>query len=323
LSSLAVVVPTRDTREMTLRCLQALHRDRGSLREVTLVDDGSSDGTAAAASARFPDLRVLRLERSRGFAAAANAGVDAVEAEVVWLLNSDTEVLPGAATALLAAFAADEGLGIAGPVLCTPGGEPAWSGGREPGPLWLFALASGLGELRAALRARRGRRPRVPASREVDWVTGAALAIRGVAWREVGPLDEGFAFYGQDVDLCLRARDRGWRVRLVAEARVVHLEGGTIGRQEGAVAGRRHPALLWADLARCVEKRSGRSAGARARGALYAGALLRLAARRLATPLVPASRGAAYARDTRAYADALARLVRRDQGGEVAARQRA
>jgi GT2 family glycosyltransferase len=96
----------------------------------------------------------------------------------------------------------------------------------------------------------------------------------------VGPLDEGYAFYAQDLDCCLRLRRAGWEVALLPEFRVVHVAGATIGRQDGA-AKRFHPSLLWADLLRFASKHGGPAEARRAARALAAGARLRLLGRAL------------------------------------------
>ena len=76
LSGISIVVPTRDTRDVTLRCLTTVADALRALpAEVILVDDGSGDGTAEAVEGQFPQTRVIRHETSRGFTAAANAGL--------------------------------------------------------------------------------------------------------------------------------------------------------------------------------------------------------------------------------------------------------
>jgi GT2 family glycosyltransferase len=358
-SVLSVVVPSRNTRELTLACLAAIAAAaaaRPELRaiEVVLVDDGGDDGTAEAVAARFPAVRLLRSERQLGFTRAANRGLQAAGGGVLLLLNSDAEV--GAdgegLSALLALFAAEPRLGIAGAALRYPGGSPQWSGGGEPTAAWLFALASGLAGLAGRLPLYRRLRPpsgtggmdargdgrtgggaggagsgggaggargtggRGSGRAEVAWVTGAAMAIRRAAWEQVGPLDERFVFYAQDLDLCVRARQAGWKVAVVPAFEVVHHHGATIlvhgGGSGGGAAGRgaQHPELLWTDLLRWAGKRGGAPAARRAARALAAGGWLRLAGRRLAAPLLPAARRASFRADSAAFGRALAAVRR-------------
>jgi GT2 family glycosyltransferase len=313
---LSVVVPTRDTRELTLRCLGSLEGAIAAGAEAIVVDDGSDDGTALAVGSRFPEALVLRHESPRGFTASANEGLRAARGELLLLLNSDAAVEPRTVDLLAAAFARDPRLGVASPRLVGSDGAPQWSGGAAPTLSWLFLLASGLpGALRAVPGYARARPPQPRGRGPVDWVSGAAMAIRREAWDEVGPLDERFRFYAQDLDFCTRAREAGWRVRLVEEARVVHVGGATIGVEPGATGSRLHPGLLWTDLLRWAEKSRGRRWALAASRALALGARARLAARAALRPLLPSGGRDEWSRDSAAFRGALDD-VRRWQAGE-------
>ena len=296
---LSVIVPTHDTRDMTLACLASVVRskDAGAF-EIVLVDDGSRDGTAEAVAAAHPDARIVVRDRPGGFTAAANAGLGAAAGEILLLLNSDAEPEPDAFARILAAFAADARLGAAGAELVDPDGSPQWSAGRRPNALWLFALATGLPRALGRIPGyRRLKRPGAAAG-AVHWVSGAALALRRTAWLDAGPLDEGFAFYCQDLEYCERLRRRGWRVAVAAGARVRHRGGATVGR--------RAVPLLWADLVRWSALANG-PRGARAAARAFAlGGTLRLAARSVAAPWVAKSRRAAFREETAGYREALA-----------------
>jgi N-acetylglucosaminyl-diphospho-decaprenol L-rhamnosyltransferase len=234
---LSVVIPTYNTAAMTLRCVQAVEAD-----ELIVVDDGSTDDTAALLSP------AISMERNSGFAAAANRGVAAARGDIILLLNSDAIVQPGAIRALLAAFD-DPRVGIAGAQLLNEDGTPQWSGGRAPTLLWLLAVVSGLGPLFSRRRGvpspRRGEKVPEGRMRGVDWVSGAAMAFRAEVWRAAGPLEESYRFYCQDLELCMRGRAAGWEVRVVGEARVVHAQGATIA---GGSALHHDPSKLWPDL---------------------------------------------------------------------------
>ncbi len=138
-------------------------------------------------------------------------------------------------------------------------------------------------------------------------MTGAAMAIRRAVWEEVGPLDEDFRFYAQDLDLCLRARQAGWKVAVVPELEVIHHHGATIQGEGGRGGGRGavHPELLWTDLLRWADKRRGEPAARRAARALLAGGRLRLLGRRLAAPLVPAAERDRFRADSAAFGRAV------------------
>ncbi len=307
--ALSIVVPSRDTRALTIRCLASIEAAaRVADSEIILVDDGSGDDTAAEVRVRFPGVRVVRHEVPRGFTAAANTGLRLASGAVRLLLNSDTELRPGGLDVLIEAFDADPSLGIAGAQLAYPDGAAQWSGGRAPGLAWLFAEASGLAGALARLPGYRRLRPLDRrADRDVDWVTGAALAMRRDVWEAVGPLDEAFGLYGQDLDFCLRAGDRGWRVRIAAGFRVLHHHGATVARVFGR-PGRQHVPAKWTDLRRWAEKRRGPAYARRVAWAIAAGAALRLAGRRVLTPAVPAPRRDRWLGETHELRLALAAL---------------
>jgi GT2 family glycosyltransferase len=280
--SFSIVIPTHNTRDLTVACLAAIRRTSISARpEIIVVDDGSSDGTIEAVRGQFPDVALLRHDAMAGFSAAANAGLRQASGSILLLLNSDTEVDPGGLGPLLQAFQNDPQLGVAGGQLRYPDGAPQWSGGAAPDLLWLFAQSSRVHELLQVLPGYRRARPlNVTADKEVEWVTGAALAMRREVWDAAGPFDEHFRLYAQDLDFCLRAGRAGWRVAVVAGFGVLHHHGATIKGLEGA-AGRENPALIWQDLLFWARKHNGEAFARRARRAIGMGARVRLAARAL------------------------------------------
>jgi GT2 family glycosyltransferase len=305
---LSIVIPTHETRELTLACLGSIFRSPVEGMEVILVDDASRDGTAEAVRELFPTVLVERHATAERFTRSANDGIAQAAGEILLLLNSDTEVEPKGLENLLTVFAREPELGIAGALLHYPGGSPQWSGGREPSLAWFFALASGLPALLQGLPFYRRVKPlAAPGPVPVDWVTGAAMALRRPVWEAVGPLDEGFRFYVQDLDFCLRARRAGWGVAVRPELRVLHHHGATIGKDSGASRRQQHE-LLWTDLLRWARKQHGERWAARAGAALRAGALLRLASRRLASPFVASSRRQEWQEDARALRRALAAI---------------
>jgi GT2 family glycosyltransferase len=302
---LSIVIPTHDTRELTLRCLDSIYAAPPAGLEVILVDDASRDGTAEAVRERHPEVIVLRHEEPRRFTRSANEGMARAGGELLLLLNSDTEVSPGGLAGLAGLFAGEPRLGIAGALLHYPDGSPQWSGGREPSLAWLFALASGLPVLLAWLPFYRRTRPLAPdAPQAVDWVTGAAMAFRREVWEQAGPLDEGFRFYAQDLDFCLRARRAGWEVQVRPDLPVLHHHGATIGRDPGA-RGQQQPELLWSDLLRWARKQHGSAWAARAEKALRVGVRLRRLGHGAAAPFVSAERRGEWREEDRIFREVL------------------
>ena len=307
---LSVVIPTRDTCELTLGCLRSLEAASIEETEVVVVDDGSVDDTRSQVQRFFPAVRILALARSRGFTCAANLGLRESKGELLLLLNSDTEVAADAPRHLTEALAGNPELGACGPQLFFPNGRPQWSSGSEPTLLWFFVLATGLAVLLQRVPAyRRVRTSNAPAATSVDWLRGTAMAIRKVAWLEAGPFDERFAFYCQDLDFCMSLRAAGWQVALVPLAKVVHHQGATIARSRGTVESppateRYHPELLWTDFVRLTEKRYGEERARRVAWLLQRGGHFRILARRLAGLLLAKEKRDLWERDTASFRQA-------------------
>lgn len=304
MAPISVVIPTHDTRALTLRCLAGLEGGSARPEQVIVVDDGSTDDTARAIAQRHPEVQVLRNERALGFSGAANRGLAEARGAILLLLNSDTEVPPDCMQGFARAFRDQEELGVAGAALFDPDGTPQWSGGPTPSMLWLFAASSGLGPWIGRLRRRggvglgnptsNGREPRGSrTAREVDWVAGTALAMRREVWESCGPLDERFTFYCQDLDLCLRAGEAGWRVRVLPQCRVLHHHGATIARTSGA---QQDLEKLWIDLVLWAAKWRGEAAARRTARVLRAGGLVRALALTTAGGLASGTRQSALNR---------------------------
>jgi N-acetylglucosaminyl-diphospho-decaprenol L-rhamnosyltransferase len=310
--AVSIVTPTHNTRDLTIACLRSIERASPEATEVILVDDGSADDTLIQVRDAFPNVKIVSHSPAAGFTIAANRGLREASGELLLLLNSDTEIYADTLPRMRQAFADNPRLGAAGAALHFPDGSPQWSGASEPGILWIFTLTTGLATLLDRLPGyRRMRSLEAERARRVDWVSGAAMVIRRSAWSEVGELDERFHFYAQDLDYCMRLRNAGWEVRIIAEARVLHHSGSSIGKRSGIVKLRYNPELLWTDLVRFYAKRYGPRRARFFSGLMRWGGWLRVQTRRLARPLIEADQRAQWDRDTAAFSraiDALSKL---------------
>jgi GT2 family glycosyltransferase len=310
-----VIVPSHNTRERTLRCLASAVAQRDEVLELILVDNGSRDGTADAVASAFPGVRLLSFREPMGFSRAANLGAGTARGEILLFLNADAELLPGALAALNAAFRGRPRLGAAGARLESDTGAEQWSGGRFPTLAWMLALGSGLPAALASLpfyrsyaRARREREQQELAS--VDWVSGAALAVRTAAFQRAGKFQTGYRFYAQDVELCAALADQGLSVAIVEGFRVRHALGASVAQLPGAHGDPVDLTRLLPDLVRWGELRRGAPWGAAAAKLLLAALSMRIAARRLRAPFLAGARRAAFGRETRRYVRARRSLAR-------------
>ena len=205
---------------------------QASATNVWVVDAESTDGSVEAVRASGVNLIPVS---NRGFSASNNRGIESGLAPFVLLLNPDAVLHPGSLETLVAAAEARPEVGIVGALVIDADGSV------QPGSFGRFpSLLSEIGlRLRRAwkpLHRNSARSPKVPRStRPVDWVTGAAMLVRRTAIAEVGPLDEGFFLYYEDVDWCHRMRAGGWQVLLEPAAIVTHHQGAS-GVPRGPVA---------------------------------------------------------------------------------------
>jgi GT2 family glycosyltransferase len=217
---LSYCVVNTSQRELLLRGLDAIARERETLpfaSEVLVLDNGSRDGSAAAASAHRAEAEVIALGRRRGKGENDSELLQRARGRYVLLLNEDSELRPGASLALWRALEERPGYACAGARLLRPDGSEQASAWRFPSPL--TALAGALLLHRLLVVQSRGARPR-----EVDWCQSAALLVRREAAAEVGYLDPAFFVYSDEVDFARRLRDAGWRSLYAPQALAVHHE---------------------------------------------------------------------------------------------------
>lgn len=228
----SVLVVSHGTRALTLDCLRSLRDQTVIPHEVIVFDNASADGSAEAIARDFPDVRLIASPANLGFGAGCNAAAEHARGRYILLLNPDTVVLDHAVDRLAAFAAARPDAGI-------------W-GGRTLGPDMRLNPASAFGDLtlwsqfcRTSGLAVAFRNSPVfnpedyggwdrASTREVDVVSGAFLLITRDHWQRLGGFDPGFVMYGEDSDLCRRARSLGLaRPQMTPEATIIHHIGAS------------------------------------------------------------------------------------------------
>jgi GT2 family glycosyltransferase len=221
----AVVLINWNCAADTLATLASLDRCSGCLPlRPIVVDNGSSDGSAARLRRERPDLEVIESGANLGFAGGNELGIRhaLADPEVGWvlLLNTDVEVDPGFLPPLLAACA-DPEVGAAGPKIFYF--DP-------PDRLW---AAGGRLRIRETVTEEFGRGrhdgPRYSRPADVTYLTTCCLLVPRDALERVGPLDPAYFINVDDADWCRRALDAGYRLRYVPESRVWHKVAASTG----------------------------------------------------------------------------------------------
>jgi GT2 family glycosyltransferase len=213
-------VVNTEQRELLLRCLDAIERERARVpftTEVLVLDNASRDGSAGAARHHPTTDHLIARRRRRGKADNDTELLQRARGHFALLLNEDSELLPGATEALRTAMMDHPKAGAAGARLLRPDGRHQPSAWRFPTPL--TALAGAL-----LLHRRYTVQSTGDATREVHWAQSAALLVRRGAAKEIGWFDSDFFVYSDEVDFCKRLRDAGWPTLYVPSARAVHHE---------------------------------------------------------------------------------------------------
>ena len=208
---ISIVIPVWNGEAFLSGCIHSLQQLTKMPHEIIVVDNGSRDesrGLVDTLTKEISSIHIIGLACNMGFAYAVNRGMIAARGDIVFLLNQDTVALTEWDRPVINRFRQDKQIGIVGCKLFYPDGQVQHAGGQLIEPLWNAQHITKSAE-----------------DTRIDYVTGAAFAIRRSCMTEIGLFDERFqpAYY-EDVDYCLRAKAKGWHVVLEPAAQFTHYE---------------------------------------------------------------------------------------------------
>ena len=232
--AVTVILVSYQSRDALAGCLRSLERERASIPlDVVVVDNASRDGTPEMVETTFPWVTLVRNDENEGFARAANVALTSASTPYVLLLNPDMLVPPRAIADAVAELERRPDVGMLGVKLVRPDGtfDHACKRGFPTVP---SALAYFLRLDRIWPKSRRFARYTAGHLAEdeagpVDAINGAYMLIRREAAESVGPLDERYWMYAEDLDWCHRFWKRGWKVLYWPGVEVIHWKGGSSG----------------------------------------------------------------------------------------------
>ncbi len=237
-ADVAIVIVSYNTCDMLRDCLRCIPAAIQPLTaQVYVVDNNSTDGSAEMVAKEYPEVDLTVNPGNAGFAAANNQALLRASARHVLLLNPDTEAKPGSLRTMVEFLDAHSDAGACGPMLLNTDGSLQKSGARFPTLFSEFVGHAGLWRLAPRwhdLKLRWGRDDFTQRC-EVDQVSGACLMVRSDVMAKVGPLDDRFFMFYEEVEWCLRIKTAGWKVYYIPEAQVTHHWMGSVRKVNKAM----------------------------------------------------------------------------------------
>jgi len=218
---LSVCIVNWNTRELLASCLSSLELYLTDIEhEITVVDNGSRDGSPSMLRERFPGVRLIANTENVGFARATNQALRESKGRYLLLLNSDTRLIDVSLQDMFSFMDEHRDVGATGACLLNSDGTTQVYPTALPS-LWQHVLQT-IGLDRWSLGNHRTSRDLSTGPREVERLKGACLMVRREIISEVGLLDKDLFLYSEENDWCLRIREAGWKVFYLPEVRVVH-----------------------------------------------------------------------------------------------------
>jgi GT2 family glycosyltransferase len=239
---LSVSVVNYNTKDLLRDCLKAVFENTLFIQyEVFVVDNASRDGSVEMMRSEFPQVQLITNRENLGFAAANNQALSRAKGRYFLLLNSDTVVQKNALTKLVQFMDETPLCGVCCPQLIYPDGrlQKSYATFRTSKERARWEVRPRIREIESILENMRGRKgsaqrtsplskehfPSIPT--EVERPRGACFLARRKAIEQVGPMDERFFMYCEEVDWALRMRCAGWKHYFVPEACVMHIWGAS------------------------------------------------------------------------------------------------
>ena len=230
---ISIIIVSWNVRGLLDACLRSVSASLANQAEpiayeIIVVDSASHDGSSEMVAEKHPQVVLVSLYENVGFTRANNLGLKRSRGRHLLLLNPDTEILGDALTRMHAYMEAHQDIGVLGPKLLNANGTIQSSRRRFPTLATAIMESPVLQEWfpnSRALRRYTMRDLSDDVDQDVDWVYGACFLVRREAYDQVGPLDESFFMYSEEMDWMYRIKEKGWRVAYLPTAQVIHHGG--------------------------------------------------------------------------------------------------
>ena len=224
---LSIITVNFETPDYTLDCIRSIRNNPPSVAyEIILVDNGSRDGSLDLIREEAPEVVTIETGNNLGFSRANNLGINNARGEFVLLLNSDTKILDNSIDRMVECLRDRPEVGAVGARQLDGKGKLQLSWGSFP--TFVSEIYRKLLHHRLSindLKIRDYLEEKFSGTSEVDWVSGSCLMTRKQTLHEAGLLDQNFFMYFEDIDLCRRIQDAGWRILFNSDVTIVHYGG--------------------------------------------------------------------------------------------------
>lgn len=221
-----VVIPHWNGVEILKPCLQSLKASKYPDLEVVVVDNASSDDSVAFMEREFPGVTIIQNAENLGFAGGCNVGLRQVESDLYLVLNNDTTHEADWIEQLVEQMQSDPRIAAVQPKIMSAKAPEIFDyAGGVGGLMDILAFPYALGRIFTTMEEDDGH---YDTPRDIFWASGTALLLRGTALDEIGLFDEDFFAHMEEIDLCWRFHNAGWRVVNAPAAKIYHHSGWTL-----------------------------------------------------------------------------------------------
>lgn len=223
---IAVVILNWNGRGMLERFLPSVVEYTQVEAEVIVADNGSTDDSLQFLKENYPQIRVIAMDKNYGFAGGYNKALEQVEADYFVLLNDDVEVSPHWVKNVVSAMEMDTETAIGQPKILMYDDKNRFEyAGAAGGWIDSYGYPFCRGRMFDIVEEDNGQYDQ---ECECFWATGAAMFVKAAVWKELKGLDEDFFAHMEEIDLCWRAQNAGWKVKCYPQSKVWHVGGGTL-----------------------------------------------------------------------------------------------
>jgi len=223
---LSIIIINWNTKKALLDCLSSVYSNTKNISyEVIIVDNASTDGSVEETKTKYSSINVINNERNLGFAASLNKGIKSAKSKYILSLNSDARVTEEALESMVMFMDDNRRVGIAGAQLINEDGNLQNSFDNIPNLITVLLNKKLFRLLFPSKYPSKKEQPDNPF--EVESVVGACMIIRPEALVQTGLLDENYFVFLEETDLCLQMEKHGWKVMLLPDSKVYHMQGET------------------------------------------------------------------------------------------------